>query len=346
VTQLEFGIAAGLPSVGAYQEWAMVAEACGYDLLGYGDSQCLIPEMCVTMAAMATVTDRVLLCPTVSNPLTRHPSVMASAFAALQQLSNGRTRLGLGSGDSAALSIGERPASLRALEEYARAVAALGRGGDADFRGRRFRLEWDAPHVPLWMAAGGPRTMRLAGAVADGVLLGSGLTEDVVRDGIAQVHAGALEAGRDPSEVEIWMFTKIYLCESEEQAWHDLAWTLAASAHHAFRFTLEGKFVPPQWRDALVRLQAEYAVREHNNLANSGDTNASLVVDSGLTEFLGSRFLLAGPAARVVERIEELERWGITRFFTAGMFGEPLAYTRDVAEQVIAPLKARRSAPE
>jgi 5,10-methylenetetrahydromethanopterin reductase len=334
--RIKFGVAAGLADVVAYQEWAVLAESCGYDLLGYGDSPCLLPELCVSLAAMAAVTERAVLCPTVSNPLTRHPSVAASAFASLQQLAPGRIWFGMGTGDSAALSIGERPATLAALAEYGRALTALTRGEEAEYRGHRFRLEWDAPRVPLWLAAGGPRTMRLAGEIADGVLLGAGLTEPVVRDSIRHVHEGARAAGRDPADVEIWLYSKIFLCDSEEQAWRDLAWTLAASAHHAFRFTLEGKFVPPEWHDALEQLQRAYVVREHNNLANVGTTNADLVVESGLTEFLGPRFLMAGPPERVVERLAEIATWGVSGFFTSGMFGEPFAYTRAVAEQVVA----------
>jgi 5,10-methylenetetrahydromethanopterin reductase len=190
----------------------------------------------------------------------------------------------------------------------------------------------------LLLAAGGPKTLRLAGQVADAVLLGGGLTEPVVRDAVRLVHEGAIGAGRDPTEIELWMYAKIFLCESERAAWHELAWTLAASAHHAFRFTLDGKFVPPEWHDALRRLQAGYVVREHNNLANAGVTNASLVIDSGLTEYLGPRFLLAGPPARIIERIEEIASWGVTNFFTSGMFGDPFDYTRDVAEHVVRPL--------
>jgi 5,10-methylenetetrahydromethanopterin reductase len=188
----------------------------------------------------------------------------------------------------------------------------------------------------LFLAAGGPKTMRLAGEIADVVLLGAGLTEEVVRDSIGHVHDGARAAGRAPADVEIWSYAKIFLCDSEEQAWRDLAWTLAASAHHAFRFTLDGKFVPAEHRDALERLQREYVVREHNNLANVGTRNADLVIDTGLTEFLGPRFLMAGPPARVVERLAEIASWGVAGFFTSGMFGEPFAYTQAVADQVVA----------
>jgi 5,10-methylenetetrahydromethanopterin reductase len=342
VGPVRIGIASGMPDVGWYLDWARLAEACGYDLIGYGDSQCLLPELHVALAATATVTSRALLCPTVTNPVTRHPAVTASAFGALQQLAGGRARYCVGTGDSATWLVHERPARVDQIAEHCRAFRALTSGQDADVGGKRFRLEWRPPPVPLWLAAEGPRMLRLAGEVADGVLMGNGLTEDVVRDNLDRVGKAAVAAGRDPGSIEPWFFAKMYICESEGQAWRDLAWTLAASAHHAFRFSLDDKFVPSEHRPALERLQAGYIGREHNGLAHAPAGNSELVTDNHLTEFLGPRFLLAGPPDRIRERIAELASWGATNLFTSAMFGDPFAYAEAIAEAVLAPLRAGR----
>jgi len=336
---LRLGIAASCPDVPSYVRWAALAEACGYDLLGYGDSPCLLPELYIGLTAMAAATERALICPTVTNPRTRHPAVAASAFAALQQLSHGRARFCLGTGDSAVLTIGQRPSSVADLTAYATAFKALTGGEEASFGGRTFRLAWPAPTVPLWVAAEGPRMLALAGALADGVLVGGGLTEDIVRDSLDRIARAAVAAGRRPEDVEVWFFAKIFLCESEEQAWRDLAWTLAASAHHVFRHGAAGKFVPANLLDAIDQLQGRYSVAEHDALTRPATANAALVNDLGLTEFLGRRFLLAGPAATVTERIEELARWGATNLFTSAMFGDPFAYTSVVAREVLSPLR-------
>jgi len=341
---LRLGIAASCPDVPSYVRWARLAESCGYDLLGYGDSPCLIPELYVGLTAMAAATEHALLCPTVTNPLTRHPAVAASAFAALQQLSGGRARFCLGTGDSAALTIGERPSSVADLAAYARAFKTLTDGGEATFGGKTLRLAWAAPAVPLWVAAEGPRMLALAGELADGVLVGSGLTEETVRDSLARVARAAVAAGRRPEDVEVWFFAKIFLCDSEEQAWRDLAWTLAASAHHVFRHGAAEKFVPANLLDALQQLQDRYSMAEHDALTRPAATNAALVNDLGLAEFLGRRFLLAGRASRVRERIEELAGWGATNLFTSAMFGDPFAYTSEVARHVLAPLTGRAGA--
>lgn len=338
MTGLRIGIAASCPDLPSYVRWARLAESCGYDLLGYGDSPCLIPELYVGLTAMASATERALICPTVTNPLTRHPVVAASAFGALAQLTGGRARFCLGSGDSAVLSIGDRPAPVADLAHYATTFKALVGGHEATFQGTPLRMEWDVPDVPLWVAAEGPRTLALAGEVADGVLIGSGLTEETVRDSLARVARAAVAAGRQPGDVEAWFFAKIYLCDSEEQAWWDLAPTLAASAHHVFRHGAAEKFVPANLLGPLQELQDSYSVPEHNALTRPAVRNAALVRDLGLAEFLGPRFLLAGPAPRVRERIEELCGWGVRNLFTSAMFGDPFAYTADVARQVLAPL--------
>ncbi len=287
-----------MPDLRQYVKWARFAESCGYGLLGYGDTQCLLPELHVALAAAAGVTERVLLAPTVTNPITRHPAVAASAFGALQQLAGGRVRYCVGTGDSATSLIGERPATVGMIAEHSRAFSALIDGEEAQVGDKRFRLEWQTPHVPLWLAAEGPRMLRLAGELADGVLMGNGLTEDVVRDNLDRVRQGATAAGRRPDAVEAWFFAKIYICESEEQAWEELAWTLAASAHHAFRHDIDNRFVPVAYRAAIEGIQAGYAGQAHNGLAHSPDHNSRLITETGLAGFLGPRFLLAGPAPR------------------------------------------------
>jgi 5,10-methylenetetrahydromethanopterin reductase len=338
MSRVRIGIVTGMADVNQYVKWAQLAESSGYDLIGYGDTQCLLPELHVALAAAAGATNRTLLCPTVTNPITRHPAVVASAFGALQQLAGGRVRYCVGTGDSAAWLIGERPASVDKIAEHCRAFAALIAGDSACVGGKQFRLEWPAPPVPLWLAAEGPRMLRLAGELADGVLMGNGLTEDVVKDNLERVRRGALAAGRDPEAIEPWFFAKIYLCDSEEQAWHELAWTLAATAHHALRGDLADRFVPVEHRAAIAALGAGYSVQAHNGLTQSPEHNARLVTETGLTHFLGPRFLLAGPPARILERIEELASWGATNLLTSAIFGDPYRYTAQVAEQILRPL--------
>lgn len=332
---VRLGIAAMCKSMPEYLEWVETAEACGYDLAGYGDTQNLLPDAYVALTAMAMHTQRITLCTTVSNPVTRHPSVAASGFAALQQVSGGRAIFGIGTGDSALKNIGRRAATVDEIGRYCRAFRDLVHGKVANHDGHDMRLLWDAPGVPLYLAAEGPRMMRLAGEVADGVIFGNGISEEVVRSNLAAVRAAAEAAGRDPDAIEPWFLIKVVLSdEPEEELWGRLAWTLAASANHAFLFTFENKLVPPHLEEPLRRLMAGYRSHEHNQVDSPGH-NAALVNDNGLTEFLGRRFLIGGPPEHVAARLRELASWGAPNLILTAMWGDPLGYTRRIADEVM-----------
>jgi 5,10-methylenetetrahydromethanopterin reductase len=334
-SRTRLGIAAMCRSMPEYLEWIDVAESSGYYLAGYGDTQNLLPEAYVALTAMAMRTSRIKLCTTVSNPVTRHPSVAASGFAALQQLSDGRAIFGIGTGDSAVKNMGGRAATVDQIRRYGIAFNDLVAGRTTNYDGRDMRLLWSAPSVPLYLAAEGPRMMQLAGEIADGVIFGNGISREVVEANLASVRAAAIAAGRDPASVEPWFLTKVVISdEPEAELWQRLAWTTAASANHAFLFTFDGKHVPVEHQEPLRRLMAGYRSHEHNQVDTPGH-NAALVNDNGLTEFLGRRFLIGGSAEHVAARIRELADWGATNLLFTAMWGDPIGYTRRIAAEVM-----------
>lgn len=339
-SKLRIGLTRYAPGLLAQADWAKLVEDLGFDLIGYGDTQNLQPDCYVSMTAMAMRTERVMIGQTVSNPVTRHPSVTASAMSALQEVSGGRAFLGIGTGDSALINIGEKPATRAYLEDYCLTVRGLCEGREVTWCGAKTKLQFAPQRVPIWIAAEGPRMQELAGRIGDGVIFANGITEDVVKDNLRRVRAGAVAAGRDPDAVEAWFLVKPYFADSPEKAWRDLAWTLSASANHAFRFTLEGKFVPPEFEAGMRRLMDGYASHQHN-VKGAGSHNAALVIDNGLIEFLGPRFLLAGTPQQIVTRIEEMTSWGATNFIMPLIFGDPVEDTRRFAAEVLEPLKKR-----
>ncbi len=98
------------PAVSTIAAHAAALEALGWDGMSLTDSQNLSPDVYVALTIAAQANERLQLGPGVTNPVTRHPAVTASAIAALQQLSGGRAMLGLGRGDSALFNIGRKPA--------------------------------------------------------------------------------------------------------------------------------------------------------------------------------------------------------------------------------------------
>jgi hypothetical protein len=84
---------------------------------------------------------------------------------------------------------------------------------------------------------------------------------------------------------------------------------------------------------------AGYASEQHN-VRDSGDHNARIVIEKGLTGFLGPRFLLAGTGPQIAARLGELASWGATNLILTILFGEPEEYARRLAAEVLAPLRS------
>ena len=286
-------------------------------------------------------TENMIVGPMVTNPHTRHPAVAAGAMASVQELSGGRVFFGIGTGDSAIINLGLRPAKVDEFARYCTTVAGLCAGEAVTWEGTPLRLQWldrfapsgGLPRVPLWISAEGPRTLHLAGQIADGVILGVGLTEDVVRDAQARIRAGAESVGRRYEDIELWWLTKPMLADSEQAGWHRLAWTLAGSAHHALRYAVDDKFVPDHLREPLARLQREFVAHTHGRVEH-GEANAALLDRLGLTEFVGRRYALAGPPDRIRARIDELASWGAGNLVLMQLVPDRIGFMRAFDEAV------------
>ena len=190
-------------SVDAFAADVRRAEALGWDAAFLPDSQLRRRDTYVLLAAAARETERIVLATLLANPVTRHPTVTASSIATVDELAPGRTLLGLGIGDTAVRLAGLRPARVAELESSARLMRALLDGRSVEVGAARpARLPHHRP-VPIWIAAGGPRTLRMAGGVADGVFIRVGTHPANIAAAVGQIRAGAAEAGRDPARVRV-----------------------------------------------------------------------------------------------------------------------------------------------
>ena len=295
-------------------------EALGFDSIAMPDSQSLWPEMYIQLSVAALATERVALWPAVTNPLTRHPAVAASAIATVEQLAPGRVWFNLGSGDSAVYNLGLKGAGLETLRSHVRAIRDLFSEGVAAFSGEEIRLKWPSRKIPIYVTAEGPKTLQMAGEFADGVLVGTGLQPDLVKDALENVAIGAERAGRDPEEIDVWWFVKWNLDDDRSRAVHEARMTLTASANHAFRFSLEGKRIPEEYKGPIMELQRRYVFSEHESVGEH-KTNAQIVEELGLTQYLADRFTLCGPPSLFRRRLEELYEAGAKKVLMA-YFGE------------------------
>jgi len=165
------------------------------------------------LGAAAAMTSRIKLGTGVTAPTLRyHPAVVAQCFSTLNYMFPGRIFLGLGTGEAmneVPLGLGWPPfhERLRRLEEAVRIIRLLWTGEWIDFKGVYYELRqarlYTKPesHVPIYVAACGPRTAKVAGRYADGLLTLPMPKEAYTTRLFPAVEAAAKESGRDPRSI-------------------------------------------------------------------------------------------------------------------------------------------------
>ncbi|WP_197374338.1 LLM class flavin-dependent oxidoreductase [Mycolicibacterium baixiangningiae] len=207
-------------------------EDWGYDELWLTDSS-LHARYCysyLTIAAMRT--ERILLGTAVTNPLTRHPALGAVAIASIDEISSGRAVYGIGAGDRPLEALGMKPARLGVLEDAVTASRRLWGGEEITWEARGFRLEGahqrftPQAQIPVYLSASGPKTLELAGRIADGVIILAGLHPDGVRYALSHLDRGVEQAGRSKRPtVNVFAYGAI---SDDEDAALDSARSIAA----------------------------------------------------------------------------------------------------------------------
>lgn len=210
------------------------AEDAGYSHAWFIDSQILWQDCFVYMTSVLAATSRIVVGTAVTNPYTRHVTTTASAFATLAELHPGRLELGIGRGDSAVRTMGLNPVKTTFLQESIPLLRDLMAGRHVTINGADVHFRWldgDAG-VPIMMSATGPKNLRLAGTLADRVMLYVGVSDEAVRWAMDHVRAGAAEAGRDPDAIRFSVLTAMWVDEDPQVAWDACRWAPAACANH------------------------------------------------------------------------------------------------------------------
>ena len=197
-----------VPTVGRPQDTAAYAqrmEAAGFDFMLIPDTPWLAGrwrDVYVHLTAAALATEKIRLGPGVTNPLTRHPIATGSAILAVDEASEGRADLFVGTGYSSAYLIGQRAATLASMRSAAMLWKSAFSGQSTDLPGLRIVLTPAAPRLPVYFAASGPKALQLAGEVADGVLIMVGASVGTVGWALEQVEAGMARANRAREHVK------------------------------------------------------------------------------------------------------------------------------------------------
>lgn len=194
-------------------------EAAGFDGAGILDSQLLCRDVFVTMAVAATKTSRLNLFSAVTNPFSRHASVLASAMQSVEELAPGRIQCIIGSGYTSASTIGRKPATLAQMRSTICTMKDLLAQRTVDFQGTPGRLTFASGRpIPIIMAASGPKAVELAGEVADGVLLLVGYTPGIVEIVLDRLAQGAKRSGRRLEDLDIIWAVRTGTASTTEEA--------------------------------------------------------------------------------------------------------------------------------
>ena len=199
--------------------FARRAEEAGFDGVGITDMPMVLSDGFVSMAMAAQATSSIRVASAVTNSVTRHVSVLASAAQTLAELAPGRVEIWIGRGDSAVYTVGLTPASVSQMREFILTLKSLLAGERVNINGTvsRMRIGGGTP-VPIYLAADGPKAIALAGEVADGLLLRVALHPKIVERAREHLAEGAKRAGRDPLEVDVIYFANAVIREDLQEA--------------------------------------------------------------------------------------------------------------------------------
>jgi 5,10-methylenetetrahydromethanopterin reductase len=194
--QIDIRVPVGLP-IPRVADFIARCEEAGFDGVGVHDHPHSGRDVYVTLAAAAQRTRRLRLYPATSSPMVRHPLLLASLAHSLDEIAPGRIALTVAPGFLAVRSIGRPRANLATMRESVLGLRRLLAGDPASFDGHESRLRnVSARPTPVYLLAAGPRMVELAGEVADGALLLTGLHPDAVAAARRHLEAGARRAGR------------------------------------------------------------------------------------------------------------------------------------------------------
>ena len=311
-------------------------EAAGFDGAGILDSQMLSRDTFVVLGQAAANTSRMTLFPAVTNPFTRHASVLAGAIQTLEEMAPGRVKLVIGTGYTSASTIGRKPATLAEMRACIGTVRALLAGEPVDFAGTPGRLGYASRRrIPILMAASGPKAIELAGEIGDGALLLVGFNRGIIERALEYLERGAKRSGRRLSDLEIVWAVRMGTATTTAEA-RRLA---RPTAVHWGVLRWGGHWVEPAGL-RLPKLEIPDAVwKIYPDLSHAHDWEAAIkataFVPDDVVAQLCDAMGLVGTPADCAARIVEMTKLGVQNLYVMPLltFGLPepeLAAFRDV----------------
>ena len=315
---MDFGVVLQTdPPASRVVDMAKKAEGLGFSHTWTFDSHVLWQEPFVIYSRILAETENMVVGPMVTNPGTRDWTVLASLFATLNDMYDGRTICGMGRGDSALRYIGKKPTTLATVVEAMEVIKALVAGEEIVYNDTKLSIPWIEDggwDLPMWVAGYGPKALATIGAHADGFILQLA-DPQVLEWTMGAVRSAASEAGRDPDEVKICVVAPAYVGDNIAHQREQLRWFGGMVGNHVADLVMRyGPGELPEELTAYIKGRKGYDYRHHGV---KGADHLDFI-----TEDIVDRFFIVGSVQDHVGKLQQLRKLGVSQFNIYLMCGE------------------------
>jgi probable F420-dependent oxidoreductase len=314
------------------------AESYGFTHAWTFDSHILWQEPYVIHSQMLAATERIVVGPFVTNPISRDPTVTASTFATLNDMFGNRTICGIGRGDSVVRVLGRKPTRLAQMEEAMHTIKELAEGREIDVGETKVKIPWvRSGKLDVWAAGYGPKALDLIGRKADGFILQ--LADPVILEWTMQhVRDAAEAAGRDPEDIKVCVAAPAYVGDDIAHQRDQCRWFGGMVGNHVAdlvsRYGEDGE-VPHALTD-YIKARQGYDYAHHGQ---AGNPTTDFVPDN-----IVDRFCVLGGVEEHVEKLGVLAELGVDQFNIYLMHDAMDETLRLYGEEVIPAVKDRAAA--
>jgi alkanesulfonate monooxygenase SsuD/methylene tetrahydromethanopterin reductase-like flavin-dependent oxidoreductase (luciferase family) len=307
-------------------------EALGYSSVWVADSQMLFSDCYAVLALAARQTSRLRIGPGTAICGTRIPPVQAAAIATINALAPGRVFLGVGTGNTAMRTMGQKPMNMADYSEYLRVLAGLLRGETIDYTFNRLTRPIKLLHredhgmrlyppVPLYVSGFGPRAMALAGEHGDGIIFAIPPRGVPFAEALSHARQGAARGGRPMEGFRNASLSSVFVLEDNEAVDSDrvkaaIGPNVMASVYYFYDTVHERGIDPPPflsriWKPYCELVEATPPEYRHFRTHEMHYTG----LHRGEAELIDGQLIrdtcLVGTAGELAERIRELADDGL-----------------------------------
>ncbi len=334
-------------------------ENLGYDSVWVTDSQMMFSDVYAVLALAARQTSRLRIGPGTAICGTRIAPVQVAAMATLNRMAPGRVFLGIGTGNTAMRTMGQKPMKIAAFGAYLRVLSGLldGQVVDYEFEGRsrpvkmlrhETRFMNLQPHIPLYVSGFGPRAMALAGEYGDGLVFAIPPRGVPVQEALSHVRQGAARRGRNLDGYRNATLTNVALLQPGEAADSErikqaIGPNVMASVYYFYDMVHEQGIEPPAflrriWKPYCALVEQTPAEHRHFRTHEFHYTDLHPGEAELIDEPLIRDTCLVGTADELIEQIRGLERDGLQEMVFAVGTAVKWRLAEDFARQVMARL--------